>query len=68
MALSAVEGVKSVTLSGLRATVKMNDAAKLDEKAVTDVLVKKGLTYISTAPAAADAPKVVYVLGVGGVG
>lgn len=68
MALSAVAGVKSVTLSGLRATVKLNDGAMLDEKAVTDVLVKKGLTFISKAPAATDAPKVVYVLSVGGVG
>jgi|GEM_PF-3184442 len=68
MALSAVEGVKSVTLSGLRATVKLNDGATLDEKTVTDVLVKKGLAFVSKTPAATDAPKVVYVLSVGGVG
>jgi hypothetical protein len=60
--------VKSVVLSGLRATVKMNDGAMLDEKTVTDVLVKKGLSYVSTSTVASDLPVVVYVLSVGGVG
>jgi hypothetical protein len=67
-ALKTVDGVKSVVLSGLRATVKMNDGAMLDEKTVTDVLVKKGLSYVSTSTVASDLPVVVYVLSVGGVG
>ena len=55
-------------LSGLRATIKMKDGAMVDEKSVTDALVKKGLTFVSKTAVPADAPKVVYVLNVGGVG
>ncbi len=68
LALSALEGVKSITLSGLRATVKMNDGATLDEKTVTDVLVTKNLAFVSKAPAVIEEPKLVYVLNVTGVG
>jgi len=57
-----------VVLSGLRATIKMNDGAMLDEKMVTDVLVAKGLTFVSKSMATTEAPKVVYVLDVTGVG
>jgi hypothetical protein len=46
----------------------MNDGAMLDEKMVTDALVAKKLSFVSKSPAAADAPKVVYVLNVSGVG
>ena len=55
-------------LSGLRATVKMSDGTTLDEKLVTDALKKKGLGFVSKNPATAEAPKVVYVLNVSGVG
>jgi len=57
-----------VVLSGLRATVKMTDGTSLDEKTVTDALVKKGLGFVSQTAATAEAPKVVYVLNVSGVG
>lgn len=40
----------------------------LDEKMVTDVLVAKGLTFVSKSMATTEAPKVVYVLDVTGVG
>jgi hypothetical protein len=46
----------------------MNDGAMLDEKTVTDALVKKGLSYVSKSTVASDLPVVVYVLSVGGVG
>jgi hypothetical protein len=52
----------------MRATVKMNDGATLDEKKITEAIEGKKLTYISTSPATSEAPKVVYVLNVSGVG
>jgi len=55
-------------LSGLRATVNMNDGVVLSDESVNDALTKKGLSFVSKAAVSADAPKVVYVLNVGGVG
>jgi hypothetical protein len=46
----------------------MNDGQMLDEKAVTDALVKKRLSHVSTTTVASDLPVVVYVLSVSGVG
>lgn len=63
-----MDGVKSVMLSGLRATIHMNDGSSLDEATVKDVLKKKGLTFVSKNPVPDEAPKVVYMLTVDGVG
>jgi hypothetical protein len=46
----------------------LKEGATLDEKMVTDALVKKGLSFVSKSAAAAEPPKVVYVLSVNGVG
>jgi hypothetical protein len=67
-ALKNVDGVESVVLSGLRATVKMNAGTSLDEKTVQEVLTKKNLTFVSQSAVTDAAPKVVYVLNVAGVG
>ncbi len=60
--------MKSIVLSGLRATINMKDGSTLDEASITDVLEKKGLTFVSKEAVAGGAPKVVYVLNVDGVG
>lgn len=67
-ALQAIDGVDSVILSGLRATVKLKEGATIDEKLVTEALEKKKLAFVSKSAVPDEAPKVVYVLSVSGVG
>lgn len=48
--------------------MKMKEGASLSNKSVSDALSAKGLTFVSKSAVADDAPMVVYVLNVGGVG
>jgi len=68
LAFKTVEGVDSVVLSGLRATVTMKDGVALSEAGVSKALKDKGLEFVSKSVVAEDEPKVVYVLNVAGVG
>lgn len=57
-----------MVLSGLRATVKVKDGAKLDSKLVEKSLKKAGLEMVSQSSFTIEEPKVVYVLALEGVG
>lgn len=46
----------------------MKDGAVINEKLVTDALVKKGLSFVSQSAVPEECPEVVYVLSVSGVG
>lgn len=67
-AFKTVEGIDSVVLSGLRATITMKESAALPVGEITKALAGKGLEFVSQAAVAEDEPKAVYVLNVAGVG
>lgn len=66
--LSAQEGVKDIILSGLNATVFMNDGAELNQEAVSKGLQEKGLALTSAEKVEIEKPKATYVAKVKGLG
>lgn len=48
--------------------MKLKEGARLDEKTVTEALEMKRLEFVSKSAATDEAPKVVYILNVSGVG
>ena len=68
MAFKTVEGVDSVVLSGLRATISMKDGVALSSDGLSKALKAKGLEFVSKSVVAEDEPTAVYVLNVAGVG
>lgn len=59
-------GVKTVILSGLRATVIMEEGAALNEAKVKAALKGKGMGFESMAKTEVVKPKAVYELAVSG--
>lgn len=55
-------------LSGLRATVLMNDEAVLDEEKVKAALKEKGMGFVSLEHKEQPIPKASYILAVSGAG
>lgn len=64
--MSSQEGVKTVILSGLRATVIMDDGASLDEAKVKAAIKGKGMGFESMEKVELMKPKVAYNLVVKG--
>jgi len=60
--------VDKILLSGLRATLVMNDGATLDEAAVKQALESKGLELVSFAAEQVPDPAATYHLKVSGTG
>jgi len=68
LAFDTVEGIDSVVLSGLRATITMKDSGTLPVAEISKALSAKGLEFSSQEVVAEDKPAAVYVLNVAGVG
>ena len=68
MALKTQDGVKKILLSGLRATVVMNDGTELDKDKPTKALNQKGLGLNSFSKEELVIPEAAYVLAVTGTG
>ena len=68
MALKSQEGIKKILLSGLRATVVMEDGKLLDKEKATKAIVAKGLGLVSFEQAEITIPESAYVLAVTGTG
>ncbi|MGB1874394.1 MAG: hypothetical protein ACPH5P_06630 [Akkermansiaceae bacterium] len=68
MALKTQDGVKKILLSGLRATVVMNDGTELDKDKTTKALKQKGLGLNSFSKEELVIPEAAYVLAVTGTG
>ena len=68
MAIKTQEGVKKILLSGLRATVVMEDGKVLDKEKTTKAIVAKGLGLVSFEQAEIIIPESAYVLAVTGTG
>ena len=66
--MQAQDGVKTILLSGLRASVMMEDGKKLDEAKVKEAVAAKGLTFVSMEETKMAAPKASYVLQAAGTG
>lgn len=67
-AFDTIEGIDSVVLSGLRATITMKDGGTLPVAEISKALSAKGLEFSSQEVVAEDKPVAVYVLNVAGVG
>lgn len=68
LALNAQDGVKTILLSGYRATVLMNDGKEMDKEAVTKAFAKGNLTLKSFEKNPVIVPKSGYQLAVTGTG
>lgn len=66
-ALKKQEGVKTILLSGMRATVVMEDGAKLDEAKVKDAFAPMRLTFVSMEVVDRPVPVAMYNLAAKGV-
>lgn len=64
--MNSQAGVKTVILSGLRATVIMDEGAALNEAKVKAALKGKGMGFESMVKTEVVKPKVVYELAVSG--
>lgn len=64
--MKSQEGVKTVILSGLRATVIMDSDGALDEDKVKAALKGKGMGFVSMEKTEMTRPKVAYELVVSG--
>lgn len=60
------DGVKDLMLSGLRATVFMEEGKKLEEEAVKTALKEKGMTFKGMTAKKMPKPKAEFVLAVTG--
>ncbi|MCP5535649.1 MAG: hypothetical protein H7A51_05360 [Akkermansiaceae bacterium] len=68
MAIKTQEGVKKILLSGLRATVLMEDGRELDKEKTTKALVAQGLGLASFEKQESAVPEAAYLLTVTGTG
>lgn len=68
MALKTQDGVNKILLSGLRATVVMEEGTELKKEAVTKALQAKGLGLNSFEKTETVIPEAAYVLAVTGTG
>ncbi len=64
--MNSQEGVKTVILSGLRATVIMKKGSSLDEAKVKAALEGEKMKFVSLAATNVIRPKAAYVLSVEG--
>jgi hypothetical protein len=64
--LNSQEGVKAVVLSGLRATVIMEDGAELSEEKVKSSLEKESMGFESMESVEMPRPKSAYLVNVSG--
>lgn len=64
--MSSQTGVKTVILSGLRATVIMDGDATLDKSKVKAAIEGKGMGFISMEETELTRPKAAYALSVSG--
>ena len=67
MALESQEGVKTILLSGLRATVVMEDGQSLDESKVKSALQANRMELESLEVKDVNLPKAAYVLQASGI-
>lgn len=58
--MTSQEGVKNVILSGMRATVVMEEGQELSETKVKDALGSKSLKFVSMETVERPAPKVMF--------
>lgn len=68
LVLSAQPEVKKVKLSGLQATVVLNQGEKLNQETITKQLAEKGLTLVSLEDSEVYAPTVNYAIQLEGTG
>jgi len=68
LALKSQDGVQKILLSGLRATVLMEDGKDLNKGSVTKALKDKGLGLASFSKEETVIPEAAYVLAVTGTG
>jgi hypothetical protein len=68
LALKDQDGVKKILLSGLRATVVMEEGKELDKNKLSKALKGKGLGLASFSKEEAVIPEAAYVLKVTGTG
>lgn len=66
--MEAQDGVKTILLSGLRASVVMEDGKKLSEEKVKEAINAKGITFVSMEMTEMEEPKASYVLAASGTG
>lgn len=66
--LTAQSGVKKVKLSGLRATVFVEEGTDLDKEEITKQLTAKGLSLVSMETGEIGAPVAAYTIKVKGTG
>ena len=64
--MNSQKGVKTVILSGLRATVIMDDGVALDEAKVKAAIEGKKMKFVSMEKTEISRPKVAYELAVSG--
>jgi len=68
LALNTQDGVKKILLSGLRATVIMNDGKELDQEKTTTAIKAKGLELKSFQKTETPIPSAVYQIAAAGAG
>jgi len=67
-AFKTQDGIKTIMISGLRATVFMEEGKTLEEASISKAITSKGIKFVSMSKETLVAPKAEYVLTITGGG